>query len=117
MPVELSAESFEDLVTEELDALADEIVERLDNVIFVVEDISPDNDLGLLGLYDGVSLTERSHYGFGELPDRIVLYRLALLEACTTMDELREQVHITLVHEIAHYYGLSDEELDRLGWA
>ena len=117
MPLELSEESFDGLVTEELDALADEIVAHLDNVIFVVEDISPDNDMGLLGLYDGISLTERSQYGFGELPDRIVLYRLALLNVCNTMDELREQVHITLVHEIAHYYGLSDEELDRLGWA
>lgn len=117
MPLELSAESFDELVTEELDALADEIVERLDNVIFVVEDISPDNDMGVLGVYDGIALTERAQYGFGELPDRIVLFRLPLLDACDTMDELREQVHITLVHEIAHFYGLTDEELDALGWA
>jgi len=117
VPLELSEESFDELVTQELDALADEIVEHLDNVIFVVEDISPDNDMGVLGVYDGVSLTERSQYGFGELPDRIVLFRLALLEACSSMEELRDQVHITLVHEIAHFYGISDEELDRLGWA
>lgn len=117
MPLELSAESFDELVTEELDALSDEIVERLDNVIFVVEDISPDNDMGLLGVYDGVALSERSQYGYGELPDRIVLFRLPLLDACATEEELREQVHITLVHEIAHFYGLTDEELDELGWA
>ena len=117
MPLELSAESFDELVTEELDALSDEIVERLDNVIFVVEDISPENDMGLLGVYDGIALTERSQYGFGELPDRIVLFRLALLDACANMEELREQVHITLVHEIAHFYGLTDEELEELGWA
>ncbi len=117
MPLELSAESFDELVTEELDALSDEIVERLDNVIFVVEDISPENDMGLLGVYDGIALTERSQYGFGELPDRIVLFRLPLLNACATVEELREQVHITLVHEIAHFYGLTDEELDELGWA
>ena len=117
MPLELSAESFEDLVTEELDALADEIVERLDNVIFVVEDISPENDVSLMGVYDGIALTERAQYGFGELPDRIILFRLPLLDACATMDELREQVHITLVHEIAHFYGLTDDELDALGWA
>jgi predicted Zn-dependent protease with MMP-like domain len=73
--------------------------------------------MGVLGVYDGVSLTERSQYGFGELPDRIVLYRLALLGACSSMEELRDQVHITLVHEIAHFYGISDDELDRLGWA
>jgi predicted Zn-dependent protease with MMP-like domain len=117
VPLELSAESFDELVTEELDALSDEIVERLDNVIFVTEDISPDNDMGLLGVYDGIALTERSQYGFGELPDRIVLFRLPLLDACATVEELREQVHITLVHEIAHFYGLTDEELDELGWA
>jgi predicted Zn-dependent protease with MMP-like domain len=117
VPLELSAESFDELVTEELDALSDEIVERLDNVIFVVEDISPENDMGLLGVYDGIALTERSQYGFGELPDRIVLFRLPLLNACATVEELREQVHITLVHEIAHFYGLTDEELDELGWA
>jgi predicted Zn-dependent protease with MMP-like domain len=117
VPLELSAESFDALVTEELDALADEIVEHLDNVIFVVEDLSPDNDMSLLGVYDGIALTERAQYGYGELPDRIVLFRLALLGACSSMEELREQVHITLVHEIAHFYGLTDEELDKLGWA
>jgi predicted Zn-dependent protease with MMP-like domain len=115
--LELSAESFDALVTEELDALADEIVEHLDNVIFVVEDISPDKDMSLLGVYDGIALTDRAQYGYGELPDRIVLFRLALLDACSSMEELREQVHITLVHEIAHFYGLSDDELDKLGWA
>ena len=117
MVLELSAESFDALVTEELDALADEIVEHLDNVIFVVEDISPDKDMSLLGVYDGIALTDRAQYGYGELPDRIVLFRLALLDACSSMEELREQVHITLVHEIAHFYGLSDDELDKLGWA
>jgi predicted Zn-dependent protease with MMP-like domain len=55
--------------------------------------------------------------GDARLPDRIVLYRLALLDACSNMEELRQQVHITLVHEIAHFYGLTDDELDKLGWA
>lgn len=117
MPLEVSVEDFEILVTEELDALDDEIVARLDNVVFVVEDISPDEDSNLLGLYEGISLTERDHYGFGELPDRIILFRLPLLAACDDEKELREQVHITLVHEIAHYYGIDDEQLHELGWA
>lgn len=117
MALELSSEDFEALVTEELDALADEIVAHLDNVVFVVEDISPDNDVNLLGLYDGISVTDRGQYGFGELPDRIILFRLPLLAACETHAELRDQVHITLVHEIAHYYGIDDDQLHELGWA
>ena len=115
--MELSAEGFDALVTEELDDLADEIVEGLDNIVFVTEDMSPDGDTELLGLYEGVALTERDHYGFGELPDRIVLFRLPLLGICDTEADLRQQIHVTLVHEIAHFYGLTDDELHDLGWA
>lgn len=115
--LELDAESFESLVVEELDALPDEMVDGLDNLVFVVEDRPEDGSLDLLGLYEGVALTERGNYGFGELPDRIVLYRESLLAACRTLDELRSEIHITLVHEIAHFYGIDDAELHRLGWA
>lgn len=110
-------EAFEALVIEELDALPDDMVDGLDNVVFVVEDRPEDGSLDLLGLYDGVALTERGAYGFGELPDRIVLFREPLLAACTDLDELRSEIHITLVHEIAHFYGIDDAELHRLGWA
>ena len=71
----------------------------------------------LLGEYDGVSLTERDRYGFGELPDRIVVYREPLLNICSDEGGLRDEVHITLVHEIAHYYGIDDAQLHELGWA
>jgi predicted Zn-dependent protease with MMP-like domain len=113
----LSAEQFEQLVIDELDLLPDEMVDGLDNVIFVTEDRPEDGSLDLLGLYDGVALTERSTYGFGELPDRIILFREPLLDACTDLDDLREQVHVTLVHEIAHFYGIDDQQLHDLGWA
>jgi predicted Zn-dependent protease with MMP-like domain len=113
----LSAEQFEQLVIDELDLLPDEMVDGLDNVIFVTEDRPEDGSLDLLGLYDGVALTERSTYGFGELPDRIILFREPLLDACTDLDDLREQVHGTLVHEIAHFYGIDDQQLHDLGWA
>ena len=73
-------------------------------------------ELDLLGLYDGVDLTRRDSYGFGELPDRIVLYREPLLEVSEDLDELKDQIHVTLVHEIAHYYGIDDDELHDLGW-
>ena len=114
---ELKAVAFEALVVSELDALPDEMVEGLDNVVFVVEDRPEDGSLDLLGLYDGTSLTERDRYGVGELPDRIILYREPHLAACDTEDELRDEVHTTLVHEIAHFYGIDDERLHELGWA
>ncbi|WP_341954333.1 metallopeptidase family protein [Salinibacterium sp. TMP30] len=113
----LDEEQFEALVVEELDALSDEIVEGLENVVFVTEARPEDGSLNVLGLYDGVALTERGNYGFGELPDRIILFREPLLAICETLDELKEQIHVTLVHEIAHYYGIDDEQLHELGWA
>lgn len=115
--LQLDAEQFEALVIEELDLLPDEMVEGLDNVVLVTEDRPEDGSLDLLGLYDGVALTERGQYGFGELPDRIILYREPHLAACADLEELREQVHITLVHEIAHFYGIDDQQLHELGWA
>ncbi len=113
--MEMTAEAFESLVTEVLDGLEDEIVEGLENVVFLVEDEHPDEDL--MGLYEGVAITDRGQYGFGELPDRIMVYRLPHLDACDTEEELRDEVRTTLVHEIAHFYGIDDEQLHELGWA
>lgn len=113
----LDAEAFEAIVVEELDLLPDEMVDGLENLVFVVEDRPEDGSLDLLGLYEGVALTDRGTYGFGELPDRIVLYRESLLAICEDLGSLRDEIHITLVHEIAHFYGIDDGELHRLGWA
>ncbi|WP_029153278.1 metallopeptidase family protein [Microbacterium gubbeenense] len=113
----MNAEEFEALVVEELDRLRDDMVDGLDNVIFVVEDRPEDGSLDLLGLYDGFALTERDRYGMGELPDRIIVYRESHLAQCETTDELRDEVHTTLVHEIAHFYGIDDAQLHELGWA
>ncbi|KGJ73497.1 hypothetical protein GY21_11005 [Cryobacterium roopkundense] len=114
--LQLDASEFERLVVDELDLLPDDMVDGLDNVIFVVEDRPEDGTLDILGLYDGVALTERGQYGFGEMPDRIVVYREPLLAICEDMDELRDQIHVTLVHEIAHFYGIDDDRLHELGW-
>jgi predicted Zn-dependent protease with MMP-like domain len=114
---ELSAEEFEKVVVDELDELPDEMVDGLENLVFVVEDRPDDGTLDLLGEYQGVALTERDRYGFGELPDRIVLFREPLLAICDNLDELKDEIHVTLVHEIAHFYGIDDDELHRLGWA
>lgn len=114
----LDAPAFEQLVSDELDLLPAEMLDGLDNVVFVVEDRPEDGSLDLLGLYDGWALTERDRYGSaGELPDRIILYRESHLAVCETLDELRDEVHTTLVHEIAHFYGIDDARLHELGWA
>ncbi|AZS40633.1 hypothetical protein CVS54_01972 [Microbacterium oxydans] len=113
----MDAAAFEELVIDELDLLPDDMVEGLDNVVFVVEDRPEDGSLDLLGLYDGLALTERTQYGMGELPDRIVVYREPHLAQCETEQELRDEIHTTLVHEIAHFYGIDDAQLHELGWA
>ncbi len=113
----MDAAAFEELVIDELDQLPDDMVEGLENVVFVVEDRPEDGSLDLLGLYDGLALTERTQYGMGELPDRIVLFREPHLAECTTEEELRDEIHTTLVHEIAHFYGIDDAQLHEMGWA
>ncbi|TFB90534.1 metallopeptidase family protein [Cryobacterium algoricola] len=115
-PDDFSHAEFEKIVVDELDLLPDDMVDGLENVIFVVEDRPEDGSLDTLGLYDGVALTQRDQYGFGEMPDRIILYREALLAIVDSLDELRDQVHITLVHEIGHFYGIDDDRLHELGW-
>lgn len=113
----LDPDDFERLVVDKLDDLPDEMVDGLDNVVFVVEDRPEDGTLDLLGLYDGVAMTERGQYGFGEMPDRIVVYREPHLHEAEDMDALRDLVHVTLVHEIAHFHGIDDDRLHELGWA
>ena len=115
--MELDAEAFEALVVDELDRLPDDMVDGLENLVFVVEDRPEDGSLDVLGLYDGYALTERDRYGLGEMPDRIILYREPLLAIADDEDELRDEIHITLVHEIAHFYGIDDDRLHDLGWA
>jgi predicted Zn-dependent protease with MMP-like domain len=80
--MDMDTATFEKLVIDELDQLPDDMVEGLENVVFVVEDRPEDGSLDLLGLYDGLALTERTQYGMGELPDRIVVYREPHLAQC-----------------------------------
>lgn len=115
--MEMDADAFEDLVASEIDRLPDDMVNGLDNVIFVVEDLPEDGSVDLFGLYDGLALTQRDRYGLGELPDRIIVYRRPHLDACDDEEQLRDEVHTTLVHEIAHFYGIDDQRLHELGWA
>lgn len=113
--LEVSAESFEELVADGLDSLHPEMLAELDNVIFLIED-EPEDGSDALGIYEGFSVAERGIYGYGEEPDRIILFRKNLLEHCADLDELVAEIRITLVHEIAHFYGITEERIHELGW-
>ena len=113
--MEMSAEAFDELVSDELDLLPEEMIAGLDNVIFVVED-EPEDGSDTLGYYDGTALTERDSYGYGQLPDRIVLFSGPLSRMCGSEDELYDEIWITLVHELGHYHGIEEDELHALGW-
>ena len=71
----------------------------------------------LLGLYEGIALTERDTTYAGALPDTVTIYRDALLDICETEDDVVDEVAVTVIHEIAHHFGIDDERLHELGWA
>ncbi len=105
---------FERLVGEALDSLPPELGEMMENVVVVVEDAHPDEDL--LGLYEGVPLTERGDYGGMAMPDRVTVYRLPVCAICDSEEELLDQITVTVVHEVAHHFGIDDDTLEELGW-
>ncbi len=117
MAIELSVEQFEELVSRALDEIPPELAALIDNCVILVEDAPPPDEPGLLGLYDGIPLTERGTDYAGVLPDRIFIYRLPTLAICETIEDVVEEVHITVVHEIAHHFGIDDERLHDLGYA
>jgi predicted Zn-dependent protease with MMP-like domain len=111
-----SSRRFESLVADALDELPDWVREAMDNVAVVVEDRPPEGEPDLLGLYEGIAQTERFDYA-GALPDRITLFRSTIeAEAGDDDEELRATIAETVVHEIAHHFGISDERLEALGW-
>ena len=111
----MTRQRFEELVGDALDLIPAEFAAAMENVVILVEDRDPDHP-SLLGLYHGVALTERtSNYG-GVLPDRITIYREAILDICRDEEDVVEEVAITVVHEIAHHFGIDDARLHELGW-
>ena len=113
--MDLDRADFDALVDRALDEIPDEIARLVHNVVVLVEDDPPDDDPDLLGVYDGVSLTERGTDHTG-LPDRITIFRRPLLDMCRDSDELVREVRITVVHEIAHHFGIDDDRLHELGY-
>ncbi|MXQ64859.1 hypothetical protein GQ466_12500 [Actinomadura rayongensis] len=112
--IDIARDVFEDLVGEALDGIPAELTGQMRNVVIVVEDEAPEP--GLLGLYQGVPLTERGDWYGGVLPDRISIYRREILKICTTYDQVVAEVRTTVVHEIAHHFGIDDARLHELGY-
>jgi predicted Zn-dependent protease with MMP-like domain len=112
----MAPERFEDLVSEALDLIPPDLAAAMDNVVVLVADRHPE-DPELLGLYEGIALTERDSSYAGALPDTVTIFRESLLEICDTEQEVVEEVAITVVHELAHHFGIDDDRLHELGWA
>jgi predicted Zn-dependent protease with MMP-like domain len=112
--IDVPLERFEELVADALDGIPEELGALMDNVVVRVQDSHP---AGLLGLYQGVPLTRREAYGGLAMPDRITIFRKAILRRCRTEEQVVRQVRITVVHEVAHHFGIDDPRLDELGWS
>jgi predicted Zn-dependent protease with MMP-like domain len=116
--IDVPPDRFDELVGDALDGIPEELGRLMDNVAVVVEEGSPRG--GLLGRYEGVPLTARGDwYGSGHfsMPDRITIFRRPVCAMCASEREVVEQVRITVVHEVAHHFGIDDDRLDDLGWA
>ena len=111
--IEIGPARFEQMVSEALDTVPAPLARMMRNVVVVVED---GDDPRLLGLYEGIPLTERLSDYSAVLPDRITIYRLAICAVCDTEEEVVDEVRTTVVHEIAHHFGIDDARLHELGW-
>jgi predicted Zn-dependent protease with MMP-like domain len=114
--VRMDSQQFDELVADALDLIPAKLAAVMDNVVVLVADRHPE-DPELLGLYEGVALTERDSHYAGSLPDTVTIYRDALLDVCDSDDQVVDEVAITVIHEIAHHFGISDDRLHELGWA
>ncbi|MBJ7291560.1 metallopeptidase family protein [Williamsia sp.] len=115
MPVSMTEREFEDLVSDALDTIPTELAEAMNNVVVLVDGHHPEEP-DLLGLYEGVALTDRDTMYAGALPDTITIYREPLLQMCSDRDQVVDEVAITVVHEIAHHFGIDDAWLHAHGW-
>jgi predicted Zn-dependent protease with MMP-like domain len=112
--IDVPRDRFEELVGEALDGIPEELGRHMENVWVGVEDRAPGP---LLGLYEGVPLTKRDGGYAGVMPDRITIYRLPICRICSSEDDVVRQVRKTVIHEVAHHFGISDPRLKELGWA
>jgi len=121
--VNVGQDRFEELVAEALDGLPESLGRLMENVAVMVEDWPTSEQLAgragtLLGLYEGIALTRRSPLSYaGVMPDRITIFRGPISQLARNEEELADIVTTTVVHEVAHHFGISDERLQELGWA
>ena len=115
MPVVMSDDEFDGLVSDALDQVPAELSAEMSNVVILVEPEN-DEDPHILGLYSGIALTERTHDYGGFLPDTITIYRDAILGMCHTRAQVAHEVTVTVMHEIAHHFGIDDHWLHANGW-
>jgi predicted Zn-dependent protease with MMP-like domain len=111
--IELSEARFEEMVADALDTLPPGLTRVMRNVVVVVED---GTDPHLLGLYQGIPLTERMSDYSAVLPDKITIFRNAICAICDTEQQVVDEVRTTVVHEVGHHFGIDDERLHELGW-
>jgi predicted Zn-dependent protease with MMP-like domain len=113
---EISKERFEELVEEALATLPEELSNQIENLAIIVDDEAPGRNL--FGLYEGIPLTKRSPISYSAvMPDRITLYQTTICRQCNSEDEVKAQIRKTVIHEVAHHFGISDPRLEELGWA
>jgi len=113
--IDLDPATFGELVDAALASIPPELRRQMRNVTIAVEDMGASPNL--LGLYHGVPLTQRTTQYAGFLPDRITIYRLPILRRCKSIEDVVHQVRVTVVHEVAHHFGIDDDRLGELGWA
>jgi predicted Zn-dependent protease with MMP-like domain len=114
--IRMTRRRFEELVSDALDTIPPALTAAMDNVVVLVSGRN-DDEPELLGLYEGIALTERGATTYaGALPDRITVYQDAILDVCDDEDQVVEEVAITVVHEVAHHFGIDEDTLHRLGW-
>jgi predicted Zn-dependent protease with MMP-like domain len=112
--IDVSLERFEALVAEALDSIPEQLARQIDNVAVFIEDRARGGNL--FGLYEGIPLTRREMYGGMVMPDRITIYRTTICRHCDTEAQVVEQVRRTVIHEVAHHFGIDDPRLTELGW-
>jgi predicted Zn-dependent protease with MMP-like domain len=112
--IDIAADRFEQMVATALDGLPPRLGRVMRNVAVTVDNDSTQRHL--LGLYEGIPLTERTHSYSAVLPDRITIYRQAICAICTTEDQVVEEVRRTVIHEVGHHFGIDDARLHELGW-
>ncbi len=119
MKTPVSSRQFEDLVDQAMQELPEELMSRINNLQIAIDENPPAGaeDADVLGLYEGVPLTERSADYFGVMPDLITLYKSNIEDEAEDADDVKEVVRVTVLHEIAHHFGIDDDRLDELGWA